>query len=313
MDFKLNFEIPKADFSIQHGDPILFLGSCFSDEIANKSAYHGLKAQANPFGTVFHPNLLSQFIMDSIKEVEIERILNRDDLYLSWDANSTIFDFSEQELIQKLKRLRKGFVTELKQAKTIFITLGTAWVYRRKEDTFLVANCHKIPASEFEKELIEVEEMYFQWMETIEKLKEWNPALKIVFTVSPVRHIRDGLIENNQSKAILLDLVRRLIKHSEVTYFPAYEIVIDELRDYRFFKQDRVHPNEEAIEYVWKQFEKIYCNSETVEINCKVANFRKSIAHKSIHENSVENQDRKSKIEKQIQCFLMDHPEIYFR
>lgn len=310
MDFKLNFEIPKAYFTIQHGDSILFLGSCFSDEIANKSAYHGLKVQSNPFGTVFHPNLLSQFITDSINEIEVERILNRDDLYFSWDANSSIFDFSEQELIQKLQKIRNDFVTALKQAKTIFITFGTAWAYRRKEDALLVANCHKVPASEFEKELIEVEEMYFQWMETIEKLKELNPELKIVFTVSPVRHIRDGLIENNQSKAILLDLVRRLLKHSEVTYFPSYEIVIDELRDYRFFKMDRVHPNEEAIEYVWKQFENTYCTTETITINDKVANFRKSMDHKSIHENSKENQERKSKIGESLKDFLKKNPNI---
>lgn len=312
MDFKLNFEIPKAYFTIQHGDSILFLGSCFSDEIANKSAYHGLKVQSNPFGTVFHPNLLSQFITDSINEIETERVLNREDLYFSWDANSTVYDFSEANLIEKLHALRSDFKNQLKQAKVIFITFGTAWAYRRKDDTLLVANCHKVPASEFDKELIEVEEMYFQWMETIEKLKELNPKLEIVFTVSPVRHIRDGLIENNQSKAILLDLVRRLIKHSEVTYFPSYEIIIDELRDYRFFKTDRVHPNEEAIEYVWKQFENIYCTAETININSKVAGFRKSINHKSIHENSKENQERKSKTEESLNDFLKKNPTILF-
>lgn len=312
MDFKLNFEIPKADFTIQHGDSILFLGSCFSDEIANKSAYHGLKVQSNPFGTVFHPNLLSQFITDSINEIETERVLNRGDLYFSWDANSTVFDFSEAHLIEKLHTLRSDFKNQLKQAKAIFITFGTAWAYRRKDDTLLVANCHKVPASEFDKELIEVEEMYFQWMETVEKLKELNPKLEIVVTVSPVRHIRDGLIENNQSKAILLDLVRRLIKHSEVTYFPSYEIIIDELRDYRFFKTDRVHPNEEAIEYVWKQFENIYCTVETITINSKVAGFRKSINHKSIHENSKENQERKSKTEESLNDFLKKNPIVYF-
>lgn len=312
MDFKLNFEIPKADFTIQHGDSILFLGSCFSDEIANKSAYHGLKVQSNPFGTVFHPNLLSQFITDSINEIETERVLNRGDLYFSWDANSTVFDFSEAHLIEKLHTLRSDFKNQLKQVKAIFITFGTAWAYRRKDDTLLVANCHKVPASEFDKELIEVEEMYFQWMETVEKLKELNPKLEIVVTVSPVRHIRDGLIENNQSKAILLDLVRRLIKHSEVTYFPSYEIIIDELRDYRFFKTDRVHPSEEAIEYVWKQFENIYCTAETININSKVAGFRKSINHKSIHENSKENQERKSKTEESLKDFLKKNPTILF-
>lgn len=310
MDFKLNFEIPKAYFTIQHGDSILFLGSCFSDEIANKSAYHGLKVQSNPFGTVFHPNLLSQFITDSINEIETERVLNREDLYFSWDANSTVYDFSEANLIEKLHALRSDFKNQLKQAKVIFITFGTAWVYRRKDDTLLVANCHKVPASEFDKELIEVEEMYFQWMETVEILKELNPKLEIVFTVSPVRHIRDGLIENNQSKAILLDLVRRLVKHTNVAYFPSYEIVIDELRDYRFFKTDRVHPNEEAIEYVWKQFESAYCNSDTILLNKKVTNFRRMEMHRSIHEDSKINKEQKKKLEEGLSDFLLHNQEV---
>lgn len=312
MNFKLNFDINRPNFSIKHNEGTLFLGSCFSDEMANKARFNGLKVNSNPFGTVFHPCLLSQFIDQSIKGVEEERIFNRNDIFLSWDANSTIFDYSKTDLEVKLKQLRSEFVAELKTAKVLFITFGTAWVYRKKEDNNLVANCHKIPNDHFEKELSSIEDLYKQWTQTVQTLHSINSQLEIVFTVSPVRHVRDGLVENNQSKAILIELVRRLTLDSNIYYFPSYEIVIDELRDYRFFKSDRVHPSDEAIEYIWERFESAFCNEETISLNRKVANFRRTIAHRSIHEDSIENVEQKNKIDRQLKDFLENNKELVF-
>ncbi len=312
MNFKLNFEIPSSTCTIKHGEGMLFLGSCFSDEMAEKAKFHGLNVKANHFGTVFHPSLLSQFIDNSISGVEEERIFNRKDIFLSWDANSTVFDYSASALSAKLKSLRNDFLAELRTAKVLYVTFGTAWAYRNLDNNNLVANCHKIPTNQFRKELISIDTLYAEWKSTIEKIRAINSKIEIVFTVSPVRHIRDGLIENNQSKAILIEVVRKLTNQLHCSYFPSYEIVIDELRDYRFYKVDRVHPSEEAIDYVWKRFEEHYCDEETKLLNTKVSNFRRTLAHRSIHEDSKDRQEQKIQSENQLNEFLAMFPQIEF-
>ena len=312
MSFTLNFGIQKANFSIQHGDDLIFIGSCFSDEIALKAISSGLSVYSNPFGTVFHPTLLAKFIQESITKNSEERIIQRDDLYFSWDANSSVYDYKKNGLFAKLQTIRNDFVSKLTSSKVIFITFGTAWVYKNKLDGLLVANCHKFPNNQFVKELSEVDELYHEWFNTIKLLNSNFPDLKIVFTNSPVRHIRDGLVENNQSKAILIELVRRLTREFDVFYFPSYEIVIDELRDYRFFKLDRVHPSDEAIDYIWDRFESVYCSNETIQLNLKVKNFRKTLSHKSIHKDSRENIEFIKKTEFQLQEFLKRHPKVIF-
>jgi hypothetical protein len=310
MNFKLNFEISQPDFKIKHGEGILFLGSCFSDEIAAKAAYNGLKVTSNPFGTVFHPSLLGSFITDSINGIKEERLLKREDIHLSWDANSSVYDFSSEKLILKLSELRANFVLELKQAKVIFITFGTAWVYKLLESQKLVANCHKIPSNQFSKELSSIEDLTSEWENVIDILFSINPNLKIIFTISPVRHSKDGLIENNWSKSVLIETVRRIQLSKKCYYFPSYEIVIDELRDYRFYKEDRVHPTEEAIQYIWERLEQTYFKESSIELNSKVSELRRGLMHRSLHENSLENLNRIKRLEEKLSTFLNLHREI---
>lgn len=310
MNFKLNFEILQPDFHIKHGEGVLFLGSCFSDEIASTAKYYGLKVLSNPFGTVFHPSLLGRFISESINKVEVERLLNRDDIHLSWDANSSIYEFSAEKLTFKLRQLRADFMNELMHSKVVFITFGTAWVYRLLSDNQLVANCHKMPSNHFKKELSSIDKLTAEWENVIDLLHSINPNLKIVFTISPVRHSKDGMIENNQSKSVLIETVRRIQESRKCYYFPSYEIVIDELRDYRFFKEDRVHPSEEAIKYIWKRVEEAYFTKSTIELNAKIADLRKGIQHRSIHEDSNENLNRKQILEEKLSTFLNLNQEI---
>ena len=310
MNFKLNFEIPQPDFQIKHGEGVLFLGSCFSDEIAFTAKYYGLNVMSNPFGTVFHPSLLGRFISESINKVEVERLLNREDIHLSWDANSSIYDFSPEKLTLKLRQLRSDFVNELMLSKVIFITFGTAWVYRLLSDNQLVANCHKVPSNHFTKEISSIDKLTAEWENVIDILHSINPNLKIVFTVSPVRHSKDGMIENNQSKSVLIETVRRIQESRVCYYFPSYEIVIDELRDYRFYKEDRVHPTEEAVRYIWERLEQTYFTKSTIELNSKVSELRRGLMHRSLHENSVENLNRKRTLEEKLSTFLNLHKEI---
>jgi hypothetical protein len=309
--FKLSFDIPVSEAKIVHGKNSLFLGSCFSDEIAAKAKYYGFEVSSNPFGTIFHPTVLSEFLNTTLQlSNDVESIVSRQDLFFSWNASSSVYGFSSLELSTILAKRRKDWLEKLQVADFLFVTFGTAWAYRNNNSAKIVANCHKFPASHFTKELSEQTSLVAEWKETLQLLKRFNPNLKVVFTVSPVRHIKDGLIENNRSKAVLLDLVRRLEAEVSCGYFPSYEIIMDELRDYRFFKLDRIHPTEEAIHYVWKRFSSVYFSPETIRLTQEVEKLRLSEAHRSMFSMSREFALHQQKTAEKRKQLLMEFPEI---
>ncbi len=310
MEFKLNFEIPRSKVEINHHTPVIFLGSCFSDEMFEKARYHGWNVLSNPFGTIYHPEVLSRFVLESINIPKTERIFNRGELYFSWDASSLICGETKEETFDLLQKNREAFKSQVRKAKVIFITFGTAWKYTLNESNEVVANCHKIPSSEFKKSISESASICRMWQNTIDTLKSINPSLEIIFTVSPVRHIKDGLIENNQSKAVLFEVIRQLQADKNCSYFPSFEILVDELRDYRFYKEDKVHPSKEAVSYVWERLVETYCNSSTIQLNKKVSLLRREFAHKSLHPTSKETQLFKTKALSKLEQLRKEHPEI---
>lgn len=308
--FKLTFRPKPSANRISHGQKILFLGSCFSDEISAKAKYFGLNADSNPFGTIFHPLALSQFILQSLNHFNKERIIQRSDLFLSWDAGSAIYGMTESDLVNNIFKIRKEWSEKLKQTDFLFVTFGTAWAYKLAASGELVANCHKFPSAVFVKELTLQNEIVDKWKITLGHLKELNPNLHVIFTVSPVRHIKDGLVENNRSKAILLDSVRQLEAESKCSYFPSYEIVMDELRDYRFYKADRVHPNEEAIDYVWNRFSDVFFTEQTIKLNKEIVKLRLAEQHRTLYPESIESK-RNLLLNQEIRkTFLMQNPEV---
>lgn len=309
-EFSLSFNLPLFPFEIKYGDDLLFIGSCFSDEIASKAKYVGFKVHTNPFGTVFHPLALGRFIQETLEENVIERPVERKDVWLSWDANSSFHAMSKEQLLEKLSLTRQNWKSKICSAEVLFVTFGTAWGYRNKISGELVANCHKFPSSEFHKELTDQSQIIEQWNAVLRTLQKANPQLKVVFTVSPVRHSKDGLIENNQSKAILIDAVHHLCKNENCFYFPSYEIVIDELRDYRFFKTDRVHPNEEAINYVWKRFSESFFSEHTNRISREVLKLRMAEAHRSLFPESKEYLKHIETSQENRLKLMKDHPEV---
>ncbi|MEY3236865.1 MAG: hypothetical protein RI883_966 [Bacteroidota bacterium] len=309
--FKLTFEIPEFSSKIEYGKEILFLGSCFSDEIALKVKHQGFKVDSNPFGTIFHPLALSRFIKETLSERVIsERPVQQNDIFFSWDASSSVFGFSVNEVIGKAQKARLKWKRSLSTASHLFVTLGSSWGYHLTENNLLVANCHKFPGTNFRKELSLQANIVSEWKETISLLLEHNPSLKIIFTVSPVRHIKDGLIENNRSKAVLLDSVRILEKEMNCSYFPSFEIVMDELRDYRFFKADHVHPNELAINYIWQRFSNCYFSNETMEIVKEVLKIRNEEAHKSITPTSEASVIQLKKLKEKREQLLIQFPTV---
>lgn len=264
MDFILPFTPEKAAQPIYKEDRLLLMGSCFAEEIGTKLTEYSFKALVNPHGILFNPLSISTALREYIEnKVYSEKdIFHYDGLYRSFHHHGR---FSQPDALNVLENINLHITQAhswLNSANFLLITFGSAFAYTHK--SAVVANCHKLPQKEFQKILIPKEEIVSTYLQLINELKNFNPALKIVFTVSPVRYIRDGLAENNRSKGILLDAVHTLNEnHTNCFYFPAYEIVTDVLRDYRFFKEDLVHPNDMAIKYVWNCFAESWFAEET--------------------------------------------------
>lgn len=308
--FFLQLDIPKSEVQLNHGDGIVLQGSCFSDEILNRLNYAGYTATGNHFGTIFHPSMLAFNILNCFEEHVTERIIQREDLFFSLDASSTIFGYSEDELITKLKKQRSDLSNELKTAKLLIVTFGTAWGYELKDTNELVANCHKLPQSQFDKALSSPYELVQDWILVIEKLAIVNPELQILFTVSPVRHIRDGMIENNLSKARLLEAVHQLAIEDNCDYFPSYEFVVDILRDYRFYKSDKVHPSDEAVDFVWQKFRDTYFTENSIKLAEEVTKLRKLDSHRSLYTSSEANKSHDKTAKFKIEELKLNYSKV---
>jgi hypothetical protein len=312
MEFKLNFDVPQSELQLSHKDSIVLIGSCFSDEMSSYFQKSGFKVESNSFGTIFHPDPIARSLKLSLDDSIKAELFERDGLFFSWSSAGKIYGNSEEELKQEVISRRQKLRTSLKNASVLVVTFGTAWGYRHVELDRVVANCLKAPAKTFQKELSSISNLQEQWNSTIEALKEFNSSLKIIFTVSPVRHKKDGLVENNRSKARLIELVHALTKQEGVSYFPAYEILIDELRDYRFYASDFVHPSKEAVEYVWEKFADFAISPDAMDIAKKVKGLHRELEHKSLYPESAEDKERLERAYQRKEELLRQHPEITF-
>jgi GSCFA family len=309
METNLYFPRPIDQPTISHEQETLLLGSCFSTHLYQRLKRAGFRSVSNPFGTVFHPIMLAQFI-DSCLNPGKERVFSSEDVWLSWDAGSEVYAMSEPELQARLSTIRVEFKQAIERAGCLVMTLGSAHGYRLKETHELVANCHKQPGTIFEKELTETAEMLAVWRNTLKQLQQHCPKLKIVFTVSPVRYSRDGWVENNRSKARLFELVQQLQNDFQVGYFPAYELINDVLRDYRYFEQDGVHPNQLAVNEVWKLFGKWYFNPETMAITHEMEALRRMEEHRLLFPESQKAVAFQKAFHEKRESFLSLYPFI---
>jgi hypothetical protein len=300
MDFKLNFNVPPFPGKLNYEDKILLIGSCFAENIGDKLRYYKFNCVQNPHGILYNPlNAIS-----SLNDCISNRRYTEADLFFAndcWNSFNHHSRFSNTNKEKCLEEINSSILEGhqcLKEAKWLIVTFGSAFIY--KKNGAQVANCHKIPQKEFTKEIISVEEIINSFTAIISQLTVLNSQLKILFTVSPVRYIRDGLVENNLSKAILLQSVHELVKqHSNCHYFPAYEIVNDELRDYRFFKEDLVHPNEMAVNYVWEKFTEAAFDEKTKDLYEKISEILIAKEHRPFNpEGELHEAFRKSYLNK---------------
>lgn len=296
MKFRLELEIEPSKELIEPHQSLVFLGSCFADEIGSLATVNGLNAISNPFGTLFHPKTIASHlnrIINPIKASEIieSEILYNKELYFHWNSHPKFYSSTKEELIQKILAIDAQILSALQSHNAIlFLTLGTSKAYLNNSGEFWVGNCHKLPSTEFRAEIWEKEAMRQELDRVLTQLLQLNPSIKIVFTISPVRHSKDGLVENNLSKARLLDLVHTMINEraSQLSYFPAYEWVIDDLRDYRFYKEDLVHPNDIAINYIWNHWVNTYASANTKKFLQLISSYNTLKNHKPVITQGLE-------------------------
>ena len=291
MNFRTNIQLQKEENQIDYASKLLLIGSCFSENISKKLAYYKFDVASNPFGILFNPKAIETLILNSLNE----KIYTEKDVFLlnerwhCFDAHSDLSASDKNELIHNLNLAIKSTNKRLKEATHIIITLGTSWTYRFIETNAIVGNCHKVPQKKFAKELLSVDEISASLKNICHQISAVNPKATVIFTVSPVRHIKDGFVENSLSKAHLISAIHKTLGEVDGKYFPSYEILMDDLRDYRFYNSDMIHPNETAIDYIWEHFKHVWIQENTFSIMKEVGNIQKGLAHKPFNPGSEQH------------------------
>ena len=289
MNFRTEIKPPENRLKLRHSDAVMLLGSCFSDNIGEKMREGMMQATVNPFGPIYNP--LS--IASSVKRIITGERIAGMTLFLQsgvWNSFAFHSRYSMSNKDDALDLMNSNIAQAheaLKSCRMVIITLGTAVVYRLLSTGEVVSNCHKVPQHEFSREMASVHEITQALNETVEALHGYNAELQIVFTISPIRHIADGLDTNSLSKATLRVAVNNVINaHKDYTeYFPAYEIVMDDLRDYRFYATDMVHPSDVAVEYIWQTFQATYLDDRAAQAVARCERVMKRIMHRPMSKN----------------------------
>ena len=333
---KLQTKIPlqtQLHNQIDYYSKTLLLGSCFSENVGNKFKYFKFQSAVNPFGILFHPLAIENLITRSInKDYYSESELHfQNEQWCCLETHSKLKAESKDELMNVLNTQIDKTNKQLCESTHVIITLGTSWVYKYIVSDKIVANCHKIPQKQFLKELLSVEQISESIEAIISLVKSVNPKINLIFTVSPVRHTKDGFVENTQSKAHLISAIhtvlspRALTKSKHVliegnsqgesrglSYFPSYEIMMDELRDYRFYAEDMIHPNQSAINYIWEKFQQVWISDETLQTMEEVDAIQKGLQHKPFNPNAEAHHKFLQNLEEKKKTLQLNFPHFKF-
>ena len=310
MLFHTEENIKPLDETIAYGDGLLFLGSCFADEVGGICRGLGFDAVVNPFGVLYNPASIAQ----SVERLSSGSLFTSDDVimvgegqYCTFSHNTAFWNSSEKVLLEQVNQSLAEAHALFMKAKWVIISLGTSWVFRDKETQKVVSNCHKLPASQFERQFLSVEES----TQFLSEMVRQHPDKQFIFTVSPLRHLKDGLHENQLSKAALLLAVNEVCKvFGNAHYFPAYEILLDELRDYRFYKEDMVHPTEQAVRYIWERFTDFAIDPKEKPAMQAAAELRQMLKHRPLFPESEVYKKFELQKEKKISQLKKDFPRV---
>ncbi len=318
MKFKLTLEAKPSKHLIEYEDKLMLIGSCFTENIGAKFKTHLFNVFENPYGILFNPISVSTALIEIIesKVYSSEDLFQHNELWHSWNHHSRFSAVQKEEALEKINVSIAEAHQFLKTANRLVITLGSAWLYHLTNNAPLgkgqvVANNHKAPSDWFYKSLMGPAELIESLKNLVTRLQAFNPNLHITFTISPVRHLREGLVENNRSKAVLIHAVHELISQlDKLDYFPAYEYVIDDLRDYRFYAEDLVHPNFAASGYVWDKLIETYMDADTQLLMKQVAEIQLAFNHKPFFAGSIEHQKFIQSCIQKTESLIDAHPYL---
>ena len=306
---------PEKHNPIDYHSKLLLLGSCFSENIGERLNYFKFQTNQNPFGILFHPKAIENLVAHAINE----KVYTENDIFFlnerwhCFDAHSNLSTVDKSELLKNLNQQIKTTKKQLKEVSHIVITFGTSWVYRHIETDSYVANCHKVPQKNFLKEILSIDQITESLEAVTALIKSVNNDISITLTVSPVRHLKDGFIENQQSKAHLIAAIHQVVEpRKNIHYFPSYELMMDELRDYRFYGEDMIHPNKTAINYIWERFSDAWISTDSTQTMKEVQTIQNGINHKPFNSNSEKHIQFLAHLKSKIKALKKQYPFIEF-
>ena len=289
MNFRTQVELPEKQTEIRHSEQLMFFGSCFAENIGNLLLENKFRCDVNSFGILYNPLSINK----ALEQIVDRKLYAEDDLFFShglWHSWMHHSDFSDSSSAECLRRINSRLIQAfeyLENADWLVITWGTAYVYSHMESGEVVGNCHKQPDKTFRRSMLNVETIVEECLSVLKKCREVNPKLKVLLTVSPIRHAKDGMHGNQLSKATLLLAADKLCRTcTDCFYFPSYEIMMDELRDYRFYADDMLHPSRMAVEYIWECFCRCYFSGETQAFMKEWEDIRKRLEHRPFNPDS---------------------------
>jgi hypothetical protein len=318
MNFTTKVPVDVYKYPIDYSSKLLSLGSCFAENIGEKFDYFKFQVKTNPFGIIFNPVSIENLVDRVINQRLFTEsdIFFHNDLWHCYEVHSELSCYNKEEFLERLNLRIQQSNNLIIQATHIIITYGTSWVYRHNSTNKIVANCHKVPQKEFAKEILSPETIQQSIQNTIDLIQKINPNCRFIFTISPVRHIKDGFVENQRSKAHLISALQNSLntKHCALNTnnFPSYEIMMDELRDYRFYAEDMLHPNQTAIDYIWIRFFENYVDSKYFNTMQEVCNIQKGLAHRPFNPDTESHQQFLTALNQKIIKLQAQFPHFQF-
>lgn len=314
MDFQTKIKLPKYNHKIETDHKLLSIGSCFSQHIGQKLLDHKFLMTNNPFGTLFNPisiaNTLNKCLLND--KIEITDIQENQNIFFHFDYHSNFNDLAPSKVVKSINDQIALAHDVLQETDWLIITLGTSIVYRHRGSGQIVANCHKVPQKEFQREFLPIDDMVSALASSIDNIKSIRPQAKIILTVSPVRHTKEGIVDNNRSKSRLIEVCHQL-QNDDIVYFPSYELMMDELRDYRFYGADMLHPSDIAIEYIWQKFTSCLLTEKSNEKIKDIARVNKMEQHRPFHPESESHLIFLDKLSSEKKKLQDKYPEVKFK
>ncbi|MDI9257527.1 GSCFA domain-containing protein [Flavobacterium sedimenticola] len=319
MNFSTKVPIAVYNFPLDYDARILLLGSCFTEHIGQKLDYFKFHTTTNPFGILFNPVSIEKVVDRAVNQRYFTEtdIFFHNELWHCFEVHSELSHPDKDFFLHRLNQILEDLHLQIVTFSNVIITYGTAWVYRHNNSGNIVANCHKVPQKEFTKELLSPETIENAMQQTIASIQKVNPNCRFIFTVSPVRHLKDGFVENQWSKAHLIAAIHQGMNTPDnstasMNYFPSYEIVMDELRDYRFYTEDMLHPNQTAIDYIWERFVHYCIKQACYPVMQEIDSIQKSLNHRPFHSDTQSHQKFLAAVRQKIAKLQSQFPHFQF-